>query len=61
MNSDAPRIEQFTAIRGRKISQRSVQRGRKFLDNHFNELHHGRDNRDEHDKAQEAQIKICEA
>ena len=39
-------------------AKRSVQCGGEFLDNHFHELDHGRDDRDEHDEAEEAQVDI---
>ena len=41
---------------GQEDAQRTVQRGGEFLDDHLDQLHHGCDDRNEHDEAQEAEV-----
>ena len=43
-------------MRGQENAQCTIQSWSEFLDNHFDQLYHGCDNRDEHDEAQEAQV-----
>ena len=45
IHSDAPKMAQLTAIKGKKHAERRIQRRKEAVEGHLDDLHHGGDRR----------------